>query len=270
MSRQFTDEEKINILCLYNKPNMNPYQNPVRQRYANMLALAGQMLGDTPAPTPPTTAVVYEEYRDPTPAGSFAATPRGIVLHGSRSGNASNSQLAEYRGTANWEVNNPNGLGWNVTIADYRVAEHIDVRHWGWHAKSASQFYLSVEFAQPTVNHAITDAQVDALADWIKTRVTPVWGNLGWHYPTHAEVQASGEAGDSGNTDVYPLGDPRLDALRNRLYQLLGAPGWEQPTKPPPPPPPSIKEQLLEAIAAYDRGDSLRDEIRRIADQIGA
>jgi hypothetical protein len=133
-------------------------------------------------------------------------------------------------------------------VADHRVAEHIDVRHWGHHAKSASRHYLSIEFAQPTVNHLITDAQVDAAADWIRTRVWPVWGDLGFHFPSHAEVQATGETGDQGNSDVYPLADPRLDVLRNRLYALLGAPGADVPIDPQPPLPPPADTRLIRAL----------------------
>ena len=47
-----------------------------------------------------------------------------------------------------------------------------------------------------------------------------------------------GETGQvDGKTDIYPAGDSRVDGVRNRLYALLGAPGWEQPTPEPPPSP---------------------------------
>jgi hypothetical protein len=274
--RPAEEDAVFKALCRYNWPAGGgaPKGDAQAQNYRRGIVEAERILE---VPVQPST-IVYEDYRDPAPAGAFSSTPRGIVLHGSRSGKAGNPQMAEYTGTANWEVNNPNSLGWNITVADHRVAEHIDVRHWGWHAKAASPHYLSVEFAQPTVNDAITDAQVDALADWIKTRVTPVWGDLGFHFPSHAEVQQSGEAGDRGNTDVYPLGDPRLDTLRNRLYALLGAPGWgpvpEPPPMPPLPPKPTLEEvraALIEITTPSDDqivGRVLREQIAALLERM--
>jgi len=169
----------------------------------------------------PASNIVYEDFRDPGPAGTFPTQPRGIILHGSRSGHAGNPKNAEYRGTANFEVNNPD-LGWNATIGEGKVAVHLTPNEWGWNAFQASKVYLAVEIAQATVDEAISDSQVDALADWIKTRVLPVWPGLPMHFPTHAEVEQSGETVQtSGKTDVFPLGDPRADDLRDRLMVRL-------------------------------------------------
>lgn len=171
-----------------------------------------------PAPTP---TIVYQDYRDPGPAGTFAAQPKGIILHGSRSGKDGNPKAAEYLGTARYEVNNPDGLGWHATVGENVVAVHLTPREWGWNARAASDKYLAVELAQATVDEPITDAQVDALADWITTRVLPVWPRLPMYFPTHAEVERSGETGQrDGKTDVFP-DQARADELRGRLMARL-------------------------------------------------
>lgn len=252
-------------LARYNWPGGGgAFKSPAHEaNYRRGIREAEAILGTSEPPPPPPgdlgpwPAVSYESHPIPA-AGAFVGTPRGVVLHGSRSGAAGNSQDQEYRGTVNWAKNNPAGLGWNVTIADHRVAEHLSVEHWGHHAKAASRHYLSIEFAQPTVDRDITDAQADAAAHWIKTRVWPVWGEL-WHFPTHAEVQASGETGDAGNSDVYPLADPRLEVLRNRIYERLRQPLDVEPAPEPPPPAPSRAAVLISEIRER------LDELERIA-----
>lgn len=224
--------DKVETLSRYNKPDGTATAS-VRLRYANMLELARQQLGEPepepePVPDPVPGETIYEPYPDPQPAGTFTAMPRGIILHGSRSGKAGNPQMSEYTGTANYEVNNTLGLGWHVTVADHRVALHLSPRDWAWHAREASKVYLGVEFAQPTVNDPITDAQVDAVADWIKAHVLPAWPNLPLHFPSHAEADLE-FGSDQGKTDAFPLNDPRMDDLRARLMTRLQATEPEEP-----------------------------------------
>lgn len=170
-----------------------------------------------------TSGVVYQDFRDPEPAGRFASVPKGIILHGSRSGRAGNPKAAEYLGTARYEISNPAGLGWHATIGEGVVAVHMTPQEWGWNARAASDDYLAVEIAQATVDEPITDGQVMALADWIRTRVLPVWPTLPMHFPSHAEVEASGETGQhDGKSDVFPRGDRRMDDLRARLLAAIG------------------------------------------------
>ena len=211
--------DKVEAMSRYNKPDGTAAAS-VRQRYADMLAKAQVELEETePAPMPP-SPVVYEDYRDPGHA-LFAKQPKGVVLHGSRSGVASNPIEKEYVGTANWELNNPNGYAWHATIGENKVALHLTPKEWGQHDPWASQEYLGVEFAQPTVNNPITDAQVAAFADWFKTRVLPAWPSIPLHFPSHAEVDR--EYGQNqGKTDVYGLNDSRMDELRSRIMTALG------------------------------------------------
>ena len=150
--------------------------------------------------------------------GPFAAPPRGVVLHGSRGGAASRQQ--EFLGTCRWAASNPAGLAWHATIGDGVYARHLPAGEWGWHAREASRTYLGVEFVQPTINDAITDAQVAAFVSWYQAVVLPVWPHLGPGpvMPCHSELP-SGKR--DGKTDVYPAGDPRNDDLRARLYMAL-------------------------------------------------
>lgn len=212
----------VEACCRYNSPNMAGAQNPNRPNYLRAQAEAQKRLAALPPAGEQAPMIVYEDYRDPQPAGRFSKQPKGIILHGSRSGRAGNPLDAEYLGTARWAVNNPNDLGWNATIGDGKVAVHLTPQEWGWNARGASQHYLAVEIAQPTVNDLVTDGQVAALADWIKTRVLPVWPGLPMHFPTHAEVEASGATGQrDGKSDVYPAGDARADQLRARIMAAL-------------------------------------------------
>lgn len=190
------------------------------------------------------SAITYEDYRDPQPAGRFMGTPKGIVLHGSRSGVAGNPKDKEYLGTARYEVSNPNGLGWHATIGEHKVAVHLDPKEWGWHALQASKTYLGVEFAQAVEGEPITDAQVAALVDWIKTRALPSWPSLPMHFPSHAEVDRDENKVNQGKTDAFRLGDPRMDDLRKRI--MVGLEG-EQPV---PEPTFSVGSGILDAMTA--------------------
>jgi len=168
------------------------------------------------------SSIVYEDFRDSAPAGMFAVMPKGIILHGSRSGHAGNPKDKEYRGTANFEVNNSDDLGWNATIGEGKVAVHLTPREWGWNARQASKHYLAVEIAQATVDEPISDLQVDALAGWIRTHVLPEWPDLPMFFPTHSEVEKRGETGQTDSLScLFPFEDPRADELRGRLMARL-------------------------------------------------
>lgn len=220
------------VLERYNKPN-EEVSAGVRANYARALEIAESWLqawgwseegGTTPElPAPdPGHGTRFEDYTDPAPAGTFGQRPRGIILHGSRSGRASNPIAAEYVGTASYEVNNSAGLGWNATIGEDVVALHVDARRWGWNARAASMHYLAVEIAQPVEAVDVTDGQVRAFCDWVRQHVLPVWPDLPMHFPTHAEVEHSGETGvRDGKTDVFSYGSPRADELRARILANL-------------------------------------------------
>lgn len=184
------------------------------------------------APAAP-SGITYEDYRDPAPAGTFAAPPKGIILHGSRSGAAGNPKGKEYLGTARYEQSNPDGLGWHATIGEGVVAVHLAPNEWGWHARAASKLYLGVEFAQATADEPITDGQVAAFVDWVRTRVLAVWPGLPLAFPTHAELDGTAEYGGyrDGKTDVFPKGAPATEQLRAKILAALGK---EAPVTPSP------------------------------------
>jgi hypothetical protein len=131
----------------------------------------------------------------------------GVILHGSRSGR-NWSYEEEFWATARYAASGANGLGWNATIGPNLVALHIDARHWGWNAREHSKDLLAVEFAQPTIEYPITDAQIDAFCWWFTQKVLPIWPDIPWVFPTHAELPAGQR---DGKTDVFPDGtDLRL------------------------------------------------------------
>jgi hypothetical protein len=169
---------------------------------------------------------IVKETKSGHVAGSFATIPRGILLHGSRGGAATLG--AEYRGTSTWAANPSHDLGWNATIGEHRYCTHMTARQWGWNAREHSSFYLAVEFAQPTVNDAITDAQVAAFVAWWRADVLPVWPAMTVSrtpLPTHSEMPAGIR---DGKTDTFPQGDSRNDQLRERIRTAMSAsPGDE-------------------------------------------
>lgn len=278
-------DAEFKALCRYNWPQGGgaPKSPAVAENYRRGLAEARAILGEgEPAPAPGGTGgIVYEEYRDPQPAGRFGGTPKGVILHGSRSGRADRTKLAEYRATAEYEVANAAGLGWHATIGEGRVAVHLSPLEWGWNARAASPNYLAVELAQATVDEPITDAQVAALADYLERHVFPAWPDLPRHFPSHAELDGTPEYGNAvdGKSDVFPDGDPRMDDLRARLLAALGA----APEQPQPTPAPddelaalrarvaaleAERARLIEGLAVV--GDDYADQLQALVDAIRA
>jgi hypothetical protein len=225
----------------------------IGQNYRRGIKEAEEILGVTPVPG----GVVYEAIRG-QPSGRFDGVPKGVILHGSRSGRAGNPKENEYKGTASWAASNPDGLGWHATIGEGKVAVHLTPQEWGWNARVASRQYVAVEIAQATIDDPITDAQIVALADYLKTRIFPVWGHLDYHFPTHSELELWGETGQKdGKSDIYMPGDPRTDTVRNRLYELLGAPSGDDP----PPPPPVLDTRIERARAKLAEAMAILEEV---------
>jgi hypothetical protein len=157
-----------------------------------------------------------------TVAGRYSIAPRGVILHGSRSGIAGRPVQAEYAGTRRYAASGIE-LGWTITVGDDAISLHMSPKEWGWNARAASRHYLACEFAQATVHDAITDGQVRAFCWWLRTVVRPVWPALDVTVlPTHAEVEAWGETGArDGKTDVHPFGSAQADHLRQRIAAEL-------------------------------------------------
>lgn len=149
--------------------------------------------------------------------------PRGVILHGSRSGNPQFTTAQEFNNTSAWAANPSNVLGWNAGIGDDCYDVHLDAAHWGWNAYEASKVYLAVEFAQPVESRPISDAQVNAFCHWYATVARKQWPTLPLHMPTHSQVEASGEImhAPSGKTDVFSLNSPNADELRSRILKRL-------------------------------------------------
>ena len=179
---------------------------------------------DGPEPEP-----VYEPrvlVKSDVRGGVFHQTPRGVILHGSRSTRRENTTHQEFEGTANFALNTV--LGWNVTVGDDEIAIHLPPDEWGHHAFDASEHYLSVELAQPDLGFPISDAQVRAFCWWVRKFVQPRWPAFPMHFPTHSEVEHNGETGQfSGKTDVYPWQNvAEADALRQRIHNRLEDRSW--------------------------------------------
>lgn len=274
------------VLERYNKPN-GEVSAGVRTNYQRGLAKADEILAalypsskpEVPpvAPVPPSaSSVVFEDYSDSLPAGTFSQQPMGCILHGSRSGIVGRPVYQEYVGTAGYEQNNAAGLGWNATIGPLRVAVHLSPRQWGWNARAASTRYLAVEIAQPTVDTPVSDEQVEAFCTWWEQHVLPVWPNIPANFPSHAEVERAGETGAyDGKTDVFPVGDARMDELRLRIYTRLNTGAPPVPSVPSEPstaaPSPEEERKALISAIGYMSGDMARrvEETRARIDDYG-
>jgi hypothetical protein len=160
-------------------------------------------------------------------SGHYASTPKGVILHGSRSGHPQ-STSAEFHGTRRYAVNEPNGLGWTATVGDDEISIHMAPTEWGYNARGCSSKYLAVELAQPTEADPITPGQVNALCWAIRRLWLPAWPALPLHFPTHAELDGTAEYGGQydGKTDVYSRGSRAADKLRNRIAARLADPNW--------------------------------------------
>ena len=183
-----------------------------------------QQQGKEPLPYIPSVAM----RKDRPAAGHFAAQPKGVILHGSRSGHEGNPTHEEFIGTANFQGTNADGLGWHATIGDDEIAVHLEAHEWGFNAFEASRIYLGVEFAQPTVNDPISDGQVRAFCWWMRKYVLPRWPNIPLHFPTHWDVEQSGEIGrpPTGKSDVFPFLGGRAAELRGRVLARLSDDRW--------------------------------------------
>lgn len=156
------------------------------------------------------------------PQGSLPPTPRGVLLHGSRSGRPL-TYAQEFDGTVRWAQNPDNVLGWHATVAEGEIALHVPVRLFGWNAFAASSLYVAIEYAQPTEAYPITDLMVRTANWFIATLVRPTFPRMPLHFPSHAEVEHSGETGHgiTGKSDAFSYRSPRMDELRERMRANL-------------------------------------------------
>jgi hypothetical protein len=149
-------------------------------------------------------------------AGAFDATPKGVILHGTRSGRGYETD-AELRATVRYVEAGAGGLGWHATVGEDAVCEHLRPGLYGWNAREHSSQYLALELAQADVSRPIGDGQVRAAAWWI-AQARAVWPALPLVFPSHAELAAGVR---DGKTDPYPRYDPRMEDLRSRVLRRL-------------------------------------------------
>lgn len=146
--------------------------------------------------------------------GQFLVRPKGVILHGSRSGVPKPLSL-EYQSTVRYLTEGTGGsyLAWHATIGEREYAVHLPATQWGWNAREHSSEYLAVEFAQPTVGWTVTGLQIEAYWAWYQQEIRPVWGAIDT-LVTHAELPAGVR---DGKSDVYPIGDARVAELKRGL-----------------------------------------------------
>lgn len=256
--------DMLETLNRYNKPSIPGSQNPNSANYKRALDIAIGEVGQ-PTPEPGEKDPNIRRIEAPTRhiAGNFVRRPKGVILHGSRSGVAGRDVATEARGTSGWCQNNPDGLGWNATVGNDEYYLHIPATKWGWNASGASDDYIGIEIAQAVESQGITDAQVRAIVAYLKADVFPTWPDLPLHFPTHAELERWGETGSwYGKSDVFSFGSPRSDELRNRLYAALTGPEEPEPT------PEYTEEEMRELDALRQEVEGLREYKRRMGEEV--
>lgn len=239
------DDAIWKALNRYNYPARDgvPKTPGIGENYRRGIAEAQRILGSSPA------ATRYESM--PAASAGTLAACAGVILHGSRSGRRGNPLDQEALATAHYCVSNGE-LSWHATIGPGVVYEHLDPKRWGHNARAASDNYVAVEIAQPTVDDDPSPCAV-AVADYIFDRVWPAWGET-WHFPSHAELEVWGEMGQrDGKTDLYPAGDERMNAFRELIYARLRERKGAVPEPTPSPP--------------ADPAAELRARIRALADE---
>ena len=183
--------------------------------------MADPPLGATPKLSTPADYTPIVEQAIGNRAGVFAGTPQGVILHGSRSGQDYDTDR-EYQATVNYYRQGANGLGWNATIGDDRVCEHLTAAEWGWNARSASRQYLAVEFAQATVDRPISDGQVRAFSWLFRNRFRGEWPSLPQEFPMHSELP---QGVSDGKTDPHVRGGIAGEKLRARIVAEIARQG---------------------------------------------
>lgn len=150
-------------------------------------------------------------------ADGYRGTPKGVILHGTRSGGA-NSVEQEYQGTLNFVRSGAGGLGWTATIGENKVCTHMDCGLWGWNARAASPHYLATEFAQAHLGDLITDGQIDTFVWWFKYIARNRWPNLPAYFVNHSDIDGNETGNYDGKTDVEPAG---VHTVRDRILAKL-------------------------------------------------
>lgn len=149
--------------------------------------------------------------------GTFAGTPAGIILHGTRS-SLPYTQQEEFDATVRYVRAGAGGLGWHVTVGPDMLAEHMPPDRWGWNARGASSRYLAIEFAQASQGGVVLDSQLRAAAWWIWHSARKRWPGLPLTATSLVNHSDLPEGIADGKTDVQPRGQ---HSVRDRLLKLL-------------------------------------------------
>lgn len=159
--------------------------------------------------------------------GKFAATPKGVILHGSESGSTTNTVYEEWVGTCKYvqkgalrftKTGEPYYVSWNATIGEDIVGRHMKPGTWGWNAGEESALFIGVELAHARTVLSISDAQVNALAWYIADECRGAFPTMPLFFPLHSELP---QGISVGKVDLYPRGSVVGNDFRKRLMVRL-------------------------------------------------
>lgn len=151
--------------------------------------------------------------------GTMTTQPKGILAHGTRSGNSSNTESQEFYGTLNFIRNGAAGLGWHATIGPNLLSIHMSAEQWAYNAREHSDKWIALEFAQPVLGAEISDASIKAGAYYIKHYALRSWPTLPMTIIHHSELPAGIR---DGKTDIFARQDTQgIITFNNRLLQAI-------------------------------------------------
>lgn len=147
-------------------------------------------------------------------AGSFATTPFGMILHGTRS-TQPYSVDREYMATLNYIAVGAGGLGWNATVGNGVVCLHMALDQWGHNAREHSSHWVAVEIAQALLGWEVTDSQIEGVA-WLWVQCREKFGErFPLRFVNHSDLPAGVR---DGKTDIEPRGyHSVIDRVTERL-----------------------------------------------------
>lgn len=112
------------------------------------------------------TDVLIERLSSPNVGGALV-TPRGVMLHSTRSGK-DNTPQEEYNGTVNWFMNKwgKSDASSHALVGHDRIALLVPLTRQAYHAKENNSTHLSIEFVQAKTTTPYVGFQYDVGA-WL-------------------------------------------------------------------------------------------------------
>lgn len=160
---------------------------------------------------PMTWSFPFVQLQSPSQGENGVPVPRletrGVVLHATRSGRATNTLEQEYRGTVNYMMR-PETVSAQALVGPSEVTFLVEMENLAWHAQENNRTHLSAELAQPTLETSLTNFQYEATAEilkaWAKVYGFPLTQVFSEYEPGLVEHKDTSQGKRWGKSDVGP------------------------------------------------------------------